>query len=230
MPYDKVIQEAGRLFQESDLGRLKDLTTAWNETQWQEVPHRQGLAACHEQDPAVINLFGDFAKAAHGEQLRAILAAFGESLFNRLGTPEAEKRWKKKLTLPEAAQIDQVQERLANEQYPTYRAIMESLATLMDRYVSINLTNALTENGVTRRKAINLDLRQYGCTLAYANIRALHSLVPYLSAYGCPRSVYDSAGHALAEKLVDTMGHITESSLSQAFERLITEVFTLCRA
>lgn len=228
MRFKSVIDEAGKLVKESELGRLNVVTGAWNTVKWVEVIFAQGLAAMHDRNPEVINLFGGFQRAGHKEQLEAVVAAFGVSLITRYGTKNAHDRWEHKLTLPESHQIDAVQEKLKDEKIKSYRAIMESFERLMDRYVSLNLTNALQANGITRERALNLNLRQWGSTLEYANVRKFHSLKPYVTAYG-PRDVAECPGTALAEKLVFTMGHVTESSLASAYGRLISEVFTLCR-
>ncbi len=228
MKHKAIIDEAGKLIRESELGRLRTITGAWNAIKWEEIPHAQGLAAAHDRKPDVINIFGGFERASGPEQLEAIVASFGVSLFTTLATKEAEHRWEFKLTLPESAQVDAVQEKLRDPSLKTYREIMESFTTLMDRYVSLNLTNALQANGITRSQAVNLNIRQWGSTLEYANCRKMHSLRPYVTAYG-PRDVAECPGDALAEKLVFNMGHVTESSLAKAFGRLIIEVFTLCR-
>lgn len=228
MQHKEIIDHAGKLFKKSELGRLNTLIGAWNTLDWKEVPHGQGLAACHDRDPKIINLFGDFAKAGQEEQLQAIVAAFGVSIFEQFGTGDATHRWEWKLTLPESSQVEAVQEKLKDPSLKTYKAIKDSFTRLMDRYVSINITNALQANGIKREQAANLNVRQWGSTLEYANIRKMHSLRPFVTAYG-PRPVAECPGQALAEKLVYNMGHVTESSLAQAYGRLILEVFTLCR-
>lgn len=227
MSHSETINAAGRLLKESDLGRLTTLVNAWNKIKWKEVPHAQGLASCNDRDPEAINIYGDFVKASQHEQLRAIVAAFGAGVFERFASGDARHRWEWKLTLPESAQIEAVQEKLRDPQFKTYRSIMESFTNLMDRYVSLNLTNALQANGIKREQAQNLNLRQWGSTLEYANVRKMHSLRPYVTAYG-PRKVAECPGEALAEKLVFRMAHITESSFARAYDRLISEVFTLC--
>lgn len=228
MKHKQIIDAAGKLIKESDLGRLNTITNAWNTVEWKEVPHAQGLTACHDREPDTINIFGGFAKASPGEQLQAVVAAFGVSVFQRFATGDAQHRWEWKLTLPESAQVEAVQEKLRDPKLKSYREIMESFDRLMDRFVALNLTNALVAGGIKRAQALNLNIRQWGSTLEYANCRKMHSLRPYVTAYG-PRQVAECPGEALAEKLVYQMGHITESSLSSAYGRLIAEVFTLCR-
>jgi hypothetical protein len=228
MKHKAIIEQAGKLIHQSELGRLRSITGAWNDVKWEEIDHAQGLAAPHDRKPEIINIFGDFYKVDQSKQLEVIVAAFGVSAFIRLATKEAQHRWEFKLTLPESAQVESVQEKLRDPKFKTFREIMESFTTLMDRYVALNLTNALLANGITRERALNLNLRQWGSTLEYANIRKMHSLKPYVTAYG-PRDVAECPGDALAEKLVHQMGHVTESSLAKAYGRLIIEVFTLCR-
>ena len=229
MQFQTVIEDAGHLLKKSELGHLNSIVRAWNGVEWKEVPHAQGLAAPHDKERNTINLFGGLAKANHIEQLEAVVGAFGVLVFTRMAPEPAQKRWEWKLTLPEAHQVDQVQEKLKDgNSFKSYRSIMESFDRLMDRYVSLNLTNALAAVGIKRQQAININLRQWGNTLGYANIRKFHSLRPYVTAYG-PREAAECPGQALAEKLVYNMRHVTESSLAESFGRLIVEVFRLCR-
>lgn len=228
MQFKTAIEDAGKLLKKSELGHLNEIVRAWNDVEWKEVPHAQGLAAAHDKEPRTINLFGGLAKVNHIEQLEAIVAAFGVMVFTRMAPEAAQKRWEWKLTLPEAHQIDQVQEKLKDPSLKTYKAIKDAFTRLMDRYVSLNLTNALLAVGIKREQAVNINLRQWGGTLEYANIRKFHSLRPYVTAYG-PRGVAECPGEALAEKLVHQMRNVTESSLAEAYGRLILEVFRLCR-
>ncbi len=228
MEFKTVIEDAGKLVKKSELGHLNSIVRAWNDVKWKEVPHAQGLAAAHDREPDTINLFGGLAKVDHVKQLEAIIEAFGVLVFTRRAPEHAQERWEMKLTLPEAHQIDQVQEKLKDTSLGSYKAIKDSFDRLMDRYVSLNLTNALAAVGIKRAQATNINLRQWGGTSQYANIRKLHSIRPYVTAYG-PRDVADCPGTALAEKLVHNMRHVTESSLQDAYGRLIIEVFRLCR-
>lgn len=224
-----LIESTGELLRASDLGRLNAIVAAWNDIEWKEIKSETGQdAAVNVSSPKVINLFPGLRRMHQRQQQAAVLREFGISLFTRMGTEAAHKRWEMKLTLPESAHIDAVQDKLKDESLPTYKAIMESFDPLMDRYVSLNITNALQANGVHRKDAFNVNIRQYGCTLEYANCRKMHSLVPYVTAYG-PREVASCPGRGLAEKIVFQMGHILESSLAQAYGRMIIEVFTLCR-
>jgi hypothetical protein len=228
MDFKPTIEAAGKALKQSSLGRLSTFIRAWNALEWRDV-QGSGDAAVNTKTFKSINLFPGLTRLSPQEQQAALLREFGISLFQQFGDDRAKRRWELKLTLPDAAQIDEVQARLRDERFKSYTAVMKSFKGLMDRYVSLNLTNALLSNGIKRQDAFNVDLRQYGCTLAYANIRKMHSLIPYVTAYG-PRDVAECPGKALAEKLIFDMGHISESSLAEAYGRLITEVFMLCRA
>jgi len=229
MDFKETIEAAAATLKHSQLGRLSTFIRAWNDIEWNQVQQTTGQdAAVNERNLKAINLFPSLAQMPPAAQQAALIREYGISLYRRFGGSQAKKRWELKLTLPDAAQVDEVQAKLKDEQYQTYRAIMESFKALMDRYVSLNLTNALKANGIKRQDAFNLNLRQWGSTLEYANIRKMHSLRPYVTAYG-PRDVAECPGKGLAEKLVYQMGHISESSLAEAYGRLVIEVFMLCR-
>lgn len=229
MDFKDAIEAAGSTLKQSELGRMSGIIRAWNDLEWNQVGQVMGQdAAVSERDPKVISLFTGMAKRDTAAQQAAIIREFGISLFRRFADARAKRRWELKLTLPHAEQIDEVQSKLKDSQYPSYKAIMKSFPRLMDRFVSLNLTNALQANGIRRADAFNVDLRRWGSTLEYANIRKMHSLKAFVTAYG-PRDTAECPGRGLAEKLVYQMGNISESSLAEAYGRLIVEVFTLCR-
>lgn len=229
MDFKDTIEAAGKILKQSEIGRLSTIIRAWNDIEWNQVGQVMGQdASVNTKDYKTINLFSSLARLDGQAQQAAILREFGISLYQRFGDERAKRRWELKLTLPESAQIDEVQAKLKDPQYKTYKEIMESFKSLMDRFVCLNLTNALLVNGVKRSDAFNVNLRQWGSTLEYANVRKMHSLKAFVTAYG-PRDVAECPGRGLAEKLVYNMGHISESSLAAAYGRLIVEVFMLCR-
>ncbi len=230
MDFKSTIEAAGNTIKHSELGRLTPFVRAWNDMEWNQVGQSTGQdAAVNERDFRTINLFADLSQRAASAQQAALIREFGISLYRRYADDQTKRRWELKLTLPESAQVDEVQAKLHDPSFTTYKQMMQSCKSLMDRYVCLNLTNALLANGVKRADAFNVNLRQWGSTLAYANIRKSHSLKPYVTAYG-PRDVAECPGRGLAENLVYQMGHISESSLAAAFGRLVIEVFMRCRA
>ena len=230
MDFKDTIDAAGKALKQSDLGRLTHIVRAWNDIEWSQVGQVMAQdAAVSERDLNAINIFPGMAQLHGPAQQAALIREFGVSMFRRYADERVKRRWELKLTLPESSQIEEVQSKLKDPQYPTYKAMMESFKRLLDRFVCLNLTNALLANGVKRSDALNLNLRQWGSTLEYANVRKMHSLKPYVTAYG-PRDVAECPGRGLAEKIVYEMKHISESSLAEAYGRLVGEVFTLCRA
>jgi hypothetical protein len=230
MDFKTTIDSTGALLEQSELGRIRSIIQAWNEVEWNqsELDLNQD-ATVNERNLSAINLFPALGRKDGKGQQAALIREFGNSLFRRYAAAPTRRRWSLKLTLPEAAQVEEVQAKLKDPAYATYRAIMQSFTRLTDRLVALNLTNALLVSGVKRQDSFNVDLRQWGNTLEYANVRKMHSLRPYVTAYG-PRDVAESPGMGLAEKLVYKMGHISESSLADAYGRLIIEVFTRCQA
>ena len=229
MDFKDAIEATSRTIKHSELGRLTSFIRAWNDLGWNQVGQSTGQdASVNEHDFRTINLFPDLGQRNSAGQQAAIIREFGISLYRRYADDRTKRRWELKLSLPESAQVDDVQAKLKDPNFKTYKQIMKSGKNLMDRYVSLNLTNALLAHSVKRSDAFNVDLRQWGSTLEYANIRKMHSLKPYVTAYG-PRDVAECPGKALAEKLVYQMKHISESSLAAVYGRIITEVFTRCQ-
>lgn len=229
MDFKSTIEAAAATLKKSELGRMSEIIRAWNDLEWNQVGQVMGQdAAVNGRDFKTINLFPGLAKKSQSEQQAALIREFGISLYQRYADDRVKRRWELKLTLPDSAQVEEVQEKLRDPNYATYKAIMESFPRLLDRFVSMNLTNALLANGIKRKDALNLNLRQWGSTLEYANARKMHSLRAFVTAYG-PRDTAECPGKGLAEKLVYQMGNISESSLAASYGRLIVEVFTLCR-
>lgn len=228
MQFDNVIQQAGGLLTTSELGSCMPILAAWRKIEWRELPHAGEDAAISEKDLNTINLFRPLAQKKGEAQVAAVLREFGLSLYRRFASERTKQCWEHKLGLPTSAQIDAVQTKLNDPQFETYRAIMESFTTLLDRYVSLNLTNALLANNVSRTGALNVDLRRWGSTLEYANLRRMHSLTPYVAAYG-PRTTAECPGCGFAEKVVYKMKHVTEASLAEAYGRVILDVFRACQ-
>jgi hypothetical protein len=227
--YEQAVQAASAALAASPLKRCEHVLKAWGEVKWRQSTQSSGAdAALNVSGKPEVNIYPSFAKL-HPERQQAVLVReFGKLLYRKAGT-KAKRIWEKKLCLPTAAQIDAVQGALQNPDPATYRGMVLSFTTLMDRFVALNICNALIRvSHVHRANSTNVDLRTYGSTMDYCNCRRFHPLVPFITAYGYPE-LADDPGAALAELAVWKMRHVREKSLAGALERVIIGVFELCR-
>ena len=149
-----------------------------------------------------------------------LIREFGNLLYARCDE-SLKRRWDNKLCLPKAPHISAVQAKLTPE-HKSYHALVASFKTAMERYVALNLCNALITHGVPYAQATNLDLKTWGATQAYANGKRYHVLIPLVSAYAS-REIFECFGAALADWLCELNG-ITESTVADATHGIIREI------
>jgi hypothetical protein len=230
MNHLQAIDAAGEKLKSSELGRMSHIVADWNAINWKPSEQEIGTEAqVVLGQPDTVVLYPLLARRSEEWKQAALLREFGISVFQRHAGELAKRTWEEKLCLPEAAQISAVQERLKDQAHATYDAIVESFTTCMDRYVALNICNALMRPQFTSREsALNLSIYEWGSTLEYANLRRTHRIVPFVHAYGS-RQLAECPGVALAEMIVNEMRSIRESSVARAFRRVIVETFNLCR-
>lgn len=222
------IQQAGEYLKRAPFGNESRLLAAWNAITWKTVAQDIGAPVQAAMDRTqVMNIYPALQRLSPKRQAAALIQEFGIGLF-RHAPKRARQVWEEKLCLPLPDQIAAVQDRLQNPEYTTYEAIVSSFARCMDRYVALNLVNALIQpQRVPRVSALNLDLRTWGSTADYASGRRPHRIVPFVYAYG-PRQIAECPGAALADLAVNDLGLISESSVREALRRVIVEAFTVC--
>jgi hypothetical protein len=230
MNFTKTIDAAGEQLKGSPLGRMSHVMADWNAINWKPVDQETGAdAQVMLNQPDTIILYPLLAKRTPAYQQAALLREFGISVFKRHATDLAKKTWEEKLCLPLASQIEAVQERLRDPLHSSYEGIVTSFSTCLDRYVALNICNALLRpQRVPRESAKNLNIYEWGSTLEYASLRRSHRIVPFVHAYGS-RPLAECPGVALAEMLANEMRAVRESSVAEALRRVITETFNLCR-
>ena len=159
-------------------------------------------------------------------QAFCILREFGYYLL--LQAPvEMELAWRQKLTLPTVSQIDAFQTRL-NGGYKSYAEVVESLQTPIDRLVASHLANSMMANGQAFAGACNVDIRKWGPTQEFANLRRFYSLVPLTSAY-CPRTLDREFGSAFASCVVYDLKTVLHSSVKEALKQILERVINSAR-
>lgn len=226
----KNIDAAGDLLKQSDLGRMSHIITDWNAINWTSSNLDSGAdVQVNLNNPDTIVVYPGLAKRAELYQQAELLREFGISVFTRHASKLAKQTWEEKLCLPFADQIKAVQEHLKDKALVSYMAIVESFKTCMDRFVALNICNALMRPlMIPRKQALNLNIYGWGSTLEYANLKRTHRIVPFVHAYGS-RELTECPGRALAELITNQMRSIREASVAAAFKQVIVEAFSLCR-
>jgi len=172
-----------------------------------------------------INLYPSLVGKPRKMAACILIREFGHLLYGK-ANETAKRRWNNKLGLPSSAQIDAVQAKLTPN-FKSYRDLVESFTTAMDRYVALNICNALIANGVPYSQSQNIQLKQWGPTQEYCNRRRYHVLIPLVSAYSS-KEVFEDFGAAMAD-WVCAMNGITESTVAEATHEIIREVVEAMR-
>ncbi len=214
----QAVRQAGQILQNHDeIGKMPHVLKWWQAIKWREIPGQ--AAADAELDGDSILLYPRLAANPHGSEI--VLREFGAFLYAQL--PDADKRhWEKKHSLPTAQQIDAFNSKIntPDSKWTTYKNLTDSFSTAVDRLVVLNLSNALLANGVSFGSVRGIDVRSYGATSAYANLKRYHSLLPLTTAYA-DRLFNASYGAAFAALIVNDLKNVRESSVAAALRRLI---------
>ncbi len=203
------------------------LMRMWSEIKWNKLDDQRVAtdAETARDGTERINLYPSLGQKSKRLAAYTVLREFGRLIYAK--APESVKRlWTFKLCLPTDAQIEAVQGKL-NPQFKSYREMVDSFKTAMDRYVALNLANALIAKGVPYAQSQNVNLKQWGATQEYANRRRYHVLIPLASAYSS-KEIYEDFGAAFADWVCGTKG-ITESSVAEAVHGIIRGIVETLR-
>lgn len=220
--YDGLIQEAAALLKDGPLSGMTHIQRMWTDVTWNKVDDQRVStdAEVARDGSHRIALYPSLTQKPRQLACSILIREFGHLLYRQ--APEAlKRRWSNKLCLPTSAQIDAVQRKLTPE-FKSYRSLVESFKTAMDRYVALNLANSLIAKGVPYAQVQNVNLRQWGATQEYANRRRYHVLIPLVSAYSS-KDIFEDFGTALADWVCGTNG-ITESSVAEATHGIIKDI------
>lgn len=220
--YDALIQEASALLKDGPASGLTHIQRMWTDVTWSKLEDQRVAtdAEVARDGSHRINLYPSLLQKSRQFACYILVREFGHLLFAK--APDAlKRRWQNKLCLPASAQIDAVQRKLTPD-FKSYRDMVESFKTAMDRYVALNIANALIAGGVPYAQVQNVNLRKWGATQEYANRRRFHVLIPLVSAYAS-KEIFDDFGAALAD-WVCSMNGITESSVAEATHGIIKDI------
>ena len=225
--YDTLIQAASTKLNASPVGKMQHIQRALAQIEWAKM-ESQTVATDAEVSRDCenkITLYPSILAKSKNVGCFVLLKEVGHLLFTNCDEALA-RRWNMKLCLPTEQQINAVQSKLTRD-FKSYREVMESFKTAMDRYVALNIANALISKGVPYAQVQNLNLRTWGATQEYANLQRYHSIIPMLSAYA-PKEIFEDFGAAFADWICETKG-ITESSVADSTHGIIEDILTATR-
>lgn len=225
--FKQIVSSATKLLLASPVGDKPHIAALWNRIEFRvnEEKQTENDASAHPKEDA-ISLYPMLRQKTPAQADQAVLREFGK-LVLRLSGAHCNERWEKKLVLPGEKQIAAVQEKLSSpdfrQQNTTYRELVETFLTAMDRLVALNVTNALLANGMPFSSSLGVNIVQWGPTSEYATMRRYHSIVPFTSAYA-PRQVHEDFGEAFAEMIINKMRSVREASTARVLTGLIHEI------
>jgi hypothetical protein len=225
--FKQIVSSASKLLLAHPVGKQAHIAGLWGRIEFQvneQAKTENDASANPSKDaialyPALLNL-----TAAQADT--TVLREFGKILLRKAGDRN-RIRWERKLVLPSEKQIAAVQEKLSSADFrannSTYRELVESFNTSMDRLVALNITNALLANGMPFPSSQGVKVKEWGPVSEYATGKKFHSIIPFTSAYA-PRDVHADFGVAFAEMVINKMRSIREASTARALTGLITEI------
>ena len=225
--FKQIVKSASGLLLAHPVGQEAHVKNLWNKVEFQVNSERktENDASLHPSKD-LIALYPALLDKTPAQADSIVLREFGKLLLRKAGG-HCQERWEKKLTLPKESQIAAVQGRLQDAAIRaanrTYREVVETFTTAMDRLVALNVSNALLANGVGYPSSQGIDIKVWGPTAEYSSGKKYHSIIPFTSAYA-PREVHDCYGCAFAEMIINKMRSIRESSTAKALESLIREI------
>jgi hypothetical protein len=224
--YDAILQEASGLVKDGPI-KSPHLNRMWSEITWNRLDDQRVAtdAEVARDGSNRINLYPSLSQKGRKLAAFSVLREFGRLTYSK-APANIQRLWIYKLCLPLNSQIEAVQGKL-NPQFKSYREMVESFKTAMDRYVALNLANALIAKGVPYAQSQNVNLKQWGATQEYANRRRYHVLIPLASAYSA-RDIYEDFGSALADWFCGTNG-VTESSVAEAMHEIVRAIVEALR-
>lgn len=221
-----VIRETGEIIAQHEL--WPELDSLWRAIQWAEHPGNEGdgVALTPANEPKIY-LFPNLTQNPRAGE--SVLREFGAFILRR-GGERAENIWEKKLCVPEDSQITEFADKLADESlrktchsYDDVIQTYPSKGNSVTRLVAIHLANALIANNIPYTDSVGVDIRKWGPTVEFANLKKYYSLVPLTSAY-CPKTIHEDFGVAFAELIVNGLNKVQDKSVAYALKGIIRNV------
>lgn len=225
MNYQQLVKITGEALNSRTTGKQAHVHRFWESMEFRGHK-KQELATdaqLHVNGLATINLYPSVLARPGNRAKESVLTEFGLYLYKQ-GGDEVKSIWENKLALPTAGQIFGVEQKLKDpalrQKFHTYRELVESFTTAVDRLVAANICDALLVNNVPYGDSIGVDIRTWGPSVEYCNRRRYHSIRPLTSLYA-HREINDCFGRAFAGLVLIELGSVRESSTQAAFCDLI---------
>lgn len=224
--YDPLIQEAGAILKRGPINP-PHILRAWEDITWNKAEDQRINADVEiaRDKSSRITIYPSLLRKPRAHACFLLLREFGHILFKK-ASEQAQRRWTNKLGLPTSGQVMAVQRKL-KPNFKSYHELVESFTTAMDRYVAVNVANALIANGVPYAQSESINLQQWGPTQEYCNRRRYHVLIPLISAYAS-KEIFEDFGAAFADWVTGMCG-ITESSVADATHEIIRDIIEAAR-
>lgn len=226
---DQIVKKAEEALKRSQFGALAHVMALWRGVHWKQVKGQivSGAAQVNSKEKDTINLYPALSRLQEQAGIYAILREFGNLIFKR-GNAATRQKWELKLCLPQKEQIDSFQSRLKGGGFKSYRAVVDSFTTSMDKLVALNLANAMIANNVPFSGAFNIDVHRWGATHDYASQNRMHSIKPLVHAYADPE-IGECFGKAFAATVVNDLRSVREKSVAEALKGILLAITNTTR-
>jgi hypothetical protein len=177
------------------------------------------------RDGSKINLYPSLASCPTYQH--ELMREFGLLVLNRGGQAAADA-WSARETQAEPGAVASFQNKLASAAFKTYREVVDDFKTAVDRFVALNLANALIANHVPIEDSVKLNVTEWGATREYAIGKRKHPLDALLGAY-CPARMLACFGETFADAVLNELRSVRESSTAAELRKLVEGVVELAR-
>lgn len=221
------IAQAREFLRQSQVGRkMSHLGALWDSGIWVEQDSQiLDVSVEVSRDGKKINVYPGLLACTTPD--KDAIREFGVMVFFRAGA-KAKTLWEQKLTKPSAQAVEAFQLKLESGRFSSFREIVEDFKTAADRYVALNLANALISNHVPVADSSRINLKDWGPTSEYAAGKRRHKFACILSAY-CPRKMLDCYGESFVDLVLNELRGVKEISVSQEFRSLLEDIADLAR-
>jgi hypothetical protein len=171
--FKQIVKSASGLLLAHPVGQQTHVKNLWNKVEFQINSERktENDASLNPSKDLIALYPALLDKEQPSQADTIVLREFGLLLLRKAGA-HAQERWEKKLVLPKESQISAVQQRLQDAAIraanKTYREVVETFNTAMDRLVCLNISNALLANGVQFPSSQGIDIKVTALLLSTA--------------------------------------------------------------
>lgn len=207
--------QAEQALRASELVELPAVRDAWRDADWRESGTLTTDYAFFDALTGAIICSTVLGTGPH--LVGSLLAALGAKIAHQF-SPSSKARWASQLVFARPSQIDAFAGRLAQQKCETYKDLVDSFSSAVDRLVALHIANALIANRVPIAEGVNLDIRKWGATEKFAAQLTPYSLIPLVSAY-CPQ--FSEFSRTFSAFVVSGLKDVSESSVRAELKDLV---------